>query len=74
MPGRSRTVSLPPTANFGFSVQISAAGPAGKNSTINVESELARFRLPGTVLVSSGRRAPLISGGALAARRSVVDR
>lgn len=37
------------------------ARPA-KDSTISVESELTRLGLPGLVLLSSDRRAPLISG------------
>jgi hypothetical protein len=62
MGGRSRTISPRATANSGFSIHVGPAGPGGKDSTISVESELARLGLPGVVLLSSDRRAPLISG------------
>jgi hypothetical protein len=62
MSGRSRTASPRSAASFGFAVQVSMAGPAGRASKISVESELTRLGLPGMVLRSSDRRAPLISG------------
>ena len=72
---RSRTISPRGTADFGFSVRVSSAGPGG-TSTISVESELTRLGLPGLVLVSSDRRAPLISGERwpLGVRWSIDDR
>jgi hypothetical protein len=57
----SRASSVPRAADFGFTVHVSPAGPAGAASAISVESELTRLGLPGLVLRSSGRRAPNIS-------------
>jgi hypothetical protein len=62
MAPRARTVSRHRSADFGFSIKVGSAGPAGVASTISVESELTRLGLPGLVLRSSDRRAPLISG------------
>jgi hypothetical protein len=62
MSGRSRAASPRSAASFGFAVHVSAAGPGGRASKISVESELTRLGLPGMVLRSSDRRAPLISG------------
>lgn len=47
--------------DFGFTIHVTSAGPAGAASAISVESELTRLGLPGLVLRSSGRRAPNIS-------------
>ena len=57
----SRASSVPRATDFGFTVHVTSAGPAGMASAISVESELTRLGLPGLVLRSSGRQAPNIS-------------
>jgi len=57
---RSSTGRPSRTADFGFGVQLRTG--AGGSTTFSVESELSRLGLPGHVLRSSDRRAPLING------------
>lgn len=76
MSRRSRTVSAPRGTDFGFSVQVGSAGAGGKGSAISVGAELTRLGLAGHVLLSSDRRAPLVSGERwpLGVRWSIDDR
>lgn len=69
-----RPVARP--ADFGFGVRVGAAGPGGSASTVSVEAELTGLGLPGLVLRSSDRRAPLVPGRRwpLGVRWSIDDR
>jgi hypothetical protein len=62
MSPRARRASPSRTGDFGFGVQVGSAGRRRKSLTISVESELTRLGLPGFVLRSSDRKAPLVSG------------
>jgi len=72
----SRSRAVPRPADFGFGVRVNSAGPGGKDSAISVESELTRLGLPGLVLRSSDRKAPVFSDHRWppGVRRSIDDR